>query len=304
MPKGRSNAASYGQRRRRKGGYFLFALYFLSVVLLVLSRLENETVREVRGLFSDLASPVLEAASLPAVYARGHWQRMSSYVELFGELDALKKENERLRQWEWRARRLERRLSHLRSLLNAVDEPALGFTTGRVIADARGPFVRSVLVNVGLGQNVKRGYAVINGDGLVGRTVNVGDQASRIILLSDLNSRIPVLVGPAGVRAVLVGDNSALPRLEFLPDNETIYEGDEVYTSGHGGLLPRGLRVGKVVPGGGKGFRARPHASLNELEYVSVLFFDSPMIVATEGAGTKRANRQVEASGPPRSRTR
>lgn len=304
MARRRSNAVSHGQRRRRKGGYLLFALYFLCIVLLVLSRLENETVRAARGLFSDLVSPVLEAASLPAVYVRGHWQRMSSYVELFGELEKLKTENERLRQWEWRAKRLERRLSHLRNLLNAVDEPALGFTTGRVIADARGPFVRSVLVNVGLGQGVKSGYAVINGDGLVGRTINVGDQASRIILLSDLNSRIPVLVGPAGVRAVLVGDNSARPRLEFVPDDETLYEGDEVYTSGHGGLLPRGLRVGTVVPGPGKGFRTRPHADLNELEYVSVLFFDSPLIVASEGADANRANRQAEAPLPTRSRTR
>ena len=130
---------------------------------------------------------------------------------------------------------------------------------------------------------VKNGYAVINGDGFVGRIVHSGENASRAILLSDLNSRIPVLVGPAAVRAVLVGDNSGQPRLEFLPNSMAVNEGDEVTTSGHGGMLPRSLQIGVVVLGGAnKGYRVRPYAALVELEYVSVLFFDSPVVVARD----------------------
>src|SRR5690606_34194086 len=115
-----------------------------------------------------------------------------------------------------------------------------------VIADTRGPFVRSVLVNAGAAQGVKTGYAAVNGDGLVGRTILVGEQASRVILLNDLNSRTPVLVGPSAVRAVLAGDNSAEPLLEFVPEGAGLFVGDEVVTSGDEGLLPRGLRIGVV----------------------------------------------------------
>jgi hypothetical protein len=109
---------------------------------------------------------------------------------------------------EWRAA-AERNVAHLRSLLNAVDEPALHYVTGSVIADARGPFLRSALINLGRDDGVRVGYAVINGDGLIGRTVDAGSSVARVLLLSDLNSRIPVLVGPGGVRALVSGDNSA-----------------------------------------------------------------------------------------------
>lgn len=276
-----------------RGGLFLFALFFVSFVLLVLSRLENEYVSNAREHVADWATPVLEWASLPAVYARRSREQISTYITLHEELQRLRQDNEKLKQWQWRAERMERRLSHMRALLNAVDEQALDYATARVIADARGPFVRSMLLNAGRTQGVKAGYAVLNGDGLVGRTVHVGDNASRVILLNDLNSRIPVLVGPSAVRGVLVGNNSDEPRLEFLPETSGIFEGDEVYTSGHAGLLPRGIRIGVVANNERRGYGVRPHAKLSELEFVSVLFFDSPLVVATE---TPLMSRKLRAN--------
>ncbi|MFQ5625661.1 MAG: rod shape-determining protein MreC [Methyloligellaceae bacterium] len=248
---------------------------------------------------TDLVSPVLQAASQPAIYARRSKEQLVDYLDLFDELDRLKEENQNLQHWQWQAQRLERRLIHFRELLQAVEEPALKYATGHVIADARGPVARSVLINLGGKHGIRNGYAVINGDGFVGRIVHTGDNASRAILLNDLNSRIPVLVGGAEVRAVLVGDNGVEPRLEFLPNSAKVYEGDEVSTSGHGGVLPRGLRIGTVVPGSGSGYKVRPHATLIELEYVSVLFFDTPVVIArdtpsgdTEQKISKRDNNQ------------
>src|SRR5262249_30018479 len=150
----------------------------------------------------------------------------------FKEIDRLKAENEQLKQWEWNAKLLERKNAHLRALLNAVDEPALHFVTGSVIADARGPFLRSALINLGRDNGIRVGYAVIDGDGLVGRTVDGGCGVVRVLLWTAPNSHAPVRVGPAGVRAMASGDNSAELKLDFLPDGATIYEGDEVYTSG------------------------------------------------------------------------
>src|SRR5581483_4445100 len=150
-----------------------------------------------------------------------------------------------------------------------------------VIADARGPFLRSALINLGRDNGVRIGYAVIDGDGLVGRTVDAGSSVSRVLLLNDLNSHIPVLVGPAGVRAMASGDNSAELRLEFLPDGAAVYEGDEVYTSGSDGMLPRGLRVGTVTGAPGA-FKVRPYADLGALDAVSVLFFDTPELVTSD----------------------
>jgi rod shape-determining protein MreC len=258
-----------------------FGLYFLCAVLLVLSRIGHGAINEARNGLVDLSGPMLELASVPAIEARRAMDRAKLYMAAFDEVDRLKKENEELRQWEWRTKLLERKVAQLRSLLNAVEEPALVYATGRVIADARGPFVRSALINLGRKDGLRVGYAVINGDGLVGRTVDAGGSVARVLLLNDLNSRIPVLVGPAGVRGLASGDNSAELQLDFLPAGATLYAGDEVYTSGSDGVLPRGLRVG-VVTGSAGAYRVRPYAELNSLDAVSVLFFDAPALARTD----------------------
>lgn len=266
---------------RAPGELLNFTLYFFCAMLLVLSRIGHDAVMEVRDRFVDLSAPLLEAASVPGIMSRQAMDRMRSYLAMANELDRLKAENRQLKQWEWRAKLLERNIAHLRSLLNAVEEPALHYVTGSVIADARGPFLRSALINLGRDQGVRIGYAVINGDGLVGRTVDAGTSVSRVLLLNDLNSRIPVLVGQGGVRALASGDNGAELRLDFLPDGATLYPGDEVYTSGSDGVLPRGLRVG-VVTGSKGAYKVRPFADLSALDVVSVLYFDTPALMRTD----------------------
>ena len=270
------------QRSWRAPGELLnFSLFFLCAVLLVLSRISHDAVVDVRDRFVDLSAPLLEAASTPAIMSRHALARVRSYLAVVDEMDRLKAENAQLKHWEWRAKLLERNVVHLRSLLNAVDEPALNYITGSVIADARGPFLRSALINLGRNHGVRIGYAVINGDGLIGRTVDAGASVSRVLLLNDLNSRIPVLVGAGGVRAVASGDSGAELRLDFLPDGAMVYPGDEVYTSGSDGILPRVLRVG-VVAGSAGAYKVRPHAELSALDVVSVLYFDTPALLRTD----------------------
>jgi len=266
---------------RAPGELLNFTLYFLCVVLLVLSRIGNNAVIDLRDRLIDLSAPLLEATAVPAIMGRHALARVRSYVGMMEEIDRLRAENDQLKQWEWRAKLLERNEAHLRSLLNAVDEPALHYVTGSVIADARGPFLRSALINLGRDNGVRVGYAVIDGDGLIGRVVDAGSSVARVLLLSDLNSRIPVLVGPAGIRAIVSGDNSAELKLEFLPDGASLYAGDEVYTSGSEGVLPRGLRIG-VVTGADGAFKVRPYAELSSLDVVSVLFFDTPTLTSTD----------------------
>jgi len=168
----------------------------------VMSRISHGIIIDARDWLVDMTAPVLEAASIPAIQARHVVARARSYAGLFGEIDRLTVENAGLKQYEWRAKTAERKVTQLRALLNAVDEPALHYITGSVIADARGPFMRSALINLGRDHGLRVGYAVINGDGLIGRTVDAGASVARVLLLNDLNSRIPVLVGPAGIRAL------------------------------------------------------------------------------------------------------
>ncbi len=255
----------------------VFMLVFASVGLLFLSRLQHGQITELRLRLAELMAPVLRAAVVPIEPMRRAGQRVAAYFELFNELDRLRAENERLRNWEWRAQETERKANQLARLANVVEEPGLEFISARVVAHSSGPFVRSAMLGLGRDRGMKVGYPVVDASGLVGRLVESGARASRVLLVTDINSRIPVQVGKAAVRAVLLGDNGPNPRLGHLPPEAAIEAGDEVFTSGIGGVLPRGLRIGTVVADG-DGYRMRPHASLDELDYVSVLLFESPTI--------------------------
>jgi rod shape-determining protein MreC len=270
---------------RRPGGVhavLLFVLVFVSVALMVLSRLQHAYIKEVRGQFENLMAPMLSAAVVPLTPVRRLAARVSAYTDLYGELDRLREENQRMKGWEWKARELERKYSQLGRLAHVVEEPGFEHLAARVVADSRGPFVRSVMLGVGRDQGLKPGYPAISADGLVGRVTDAGRSAARVLLLTDINSRIPVFVGRNNVRALMTGDNTPSPKLTYAPTSGGIEVGDEVSTSGVGGLFPRGLRIGTVVEAGGK-LVVVPHAHLDELDYISVLLFENATLELADG---------------------
>ena len=261
----------------------LVVMVFLSIALLVLSRMEHDTVKHVRWQLTELMTPLLGTVSAPLEQMRRAGRTLTEVFALASDVERLKDENQRLKGWEWRAVEAERKLSELSELSSVVKEKAMAFVTSRVIANSSGPFVRSALINVGTDHAIKTGFPVLSGDGLVGRIVETGDSSAQVLLLTDLNSRIPVHVGRSGIRAVVAGDNGPLPRLTFLPEAAEITPGDEVSTSGIGGLFPRGLRIGTVVKDG-VGLRIKPHTELDRLEYLSVIFYENPTLGLIEGA--------------------
>lgn len=253
------------------------ALVLICLGLLLLSRVNHSMLANARWRIAEWMSPVLQAAMVPLEPVRHVGRQIAAQVDMTEELRRLKTENQKLANWEWRARQLERKLLDLEALTKTVQEPKIDFVTSRVIADSSGAFVRSVMIDAGETQKVHAGYPVINADGLVGRVIETGLSSSRVLLVNDLNSRIPVVVGKASVRAVMAGDNGAQPKLLFMPPDATIMPGDDVATSGTGGLFPRGLRIG-VVTGDPAAPRVKVRAELDVLEYLSVLFYDNPAL--------------------------
>ena len=176
------------------------------------------------------------------------------------------------------ARQLEAENAAYRSLLSSKSDVAPSFVSARVIADAGAPFVRTVLVNAGHRDGIRRGQAVMNADGLVGRIAEVGARSARVLLLSDLNSRVPVLNSASTQRGVLSGDNSDWPNLVFLPNQARVGMGDRIVTSGHGGLFPPGLPVGIVGSIRDGKVRIQPFVDWHRLEFVRVVRFDVPKL--------------------------
>ncbi len=272
----------------------LLVLMFLSGVLLVLERVEHKGLRSFRANSMDALSPVLETASQPVYYAQRLRRQVYTYLDLMTEMDTLKAENQQLKQWRWRAQQLETEAREYRKLLLAVDDSSYGFATGRVIADGRSPFVRTTLINIGRAQGVTNGYAVVDSEGFVGRIVETGEHSARVLLFTDINSRVPVEIGPEGVRAIMRGDAENQPVIEFLPSDRTIAVGDEIKTSGQDGLLPRGLPIGRVIKAE-QSFRVAPRVRLDQVDFASVLFYAAPGLELANGGTAAAGNGETVA---------
>ncbi|MEM8842823.1 MAG: rod shape-determining protein MreC, partial [Pseudomonadota bacterium] len=181
----------------------MFVFVFASLALLVLSKIEHPVVPAIRATVTTALLPVLDVASVPAQAIGRAADRAVSLSDAFAEVERLQLENQRLRQWERRAIQLERDLEALREHLRVAEEVPGRFVTGRLVADGRGPFVRSALLNVGANNGVNSGLAVVDQDGLLGRIVDVTQTAARVLYLTDVNSRIPVYAGTGSIRAIL-----------------------------------------------------------------------------------------------------
>lgn len=278
------------QPQRRFVSALAFVLIFLSIALLVLSRLEHPYVKAVRDAATPVIAPIFSVVAGPLAPLRDFADRTASLFNSHDEIERLRAENQQLRSWEWRARDLEAQLAALGKLVKLVDEPATPFLTARVVADTAGPFARSVVIDVGTERGVRMGHPVINADGLIGRVVETSPGASRVLLVNDIDSRIPVVIGAGNVSAIAFGNNGSEPRLRHMERDAVVKPGDVVATSGRGGLFPRSLRFGEVRMAGQTPV-VKPFANLNRLDFVSVLLFESPLLPLT------RAGRTVTGSG-------
>lgn len=266
----RSSFRSYSYR------FSILFVVTLAIAVLLLGRAETYIFDSTQRFLTDITAPVVELAGRPIVGIR-------NWASSIGDLFNTKEENVRLRKeiallHEWRsaALELERKVSRYEALLNLKLDPEMNWVSGRVVADTSGPFVNTLIVNAGRQDGVRKGQAVVGSQGLIGRIVEVGNRASRVLLLTDLNSRIPVLIVPSHYRAILAGNNSAEPGVEFLPTTAQLSPGDQVITSGHGGMLPPGLPVGVVIANGSGGHSVQPYATFDRVDYVRILQFDFP----------------------------
>jgi rod shape-determining protein MreC len=246
----------------------------VSLALLILWRTDNPRLERVRMSLIDRLAPSMSMVNGPIDFAWHVGRDYREFIDVYEQNRALRREIQSLRSWRERARLLEEENAQLRALNNVRLPPRTTFVAGDVIADSGGPFREAVLVNVGRSDQIQDGAAAVDGHGVVGRVVGVGERASRLLLLTDFSSRVPVIVQPGAQRAVLAGDGTALPRLEFLDGGDRIRPGDLVETTGNGGVFPPDLPVGHVVATPTGGWRVRLLADYARLEFVRLLRYE------------------------------
>ncbi|MCC6306418.1 MAG: rod shape-determining protein MreC [Rhodobacteraceae bacterium] len=239
--------------------------------LFLLWRIDSPRVERFRAALVDRVVPGMDWALVPVTRAVEMVEGFQSYVRILGQNQELRRELQQMKAWREAALQLEQKYARLLDLANVRLDPMLTHVTGVVLADAGSPFRQSVILNVGARDGIRDGWAAMDGLGLAGRISGVGERSARVLLLTDPSSRVPVVIQPSGQRAILSGDNSAAPPLEFLERPELVRPGDRAVTSGDGGVLPAGLLVGQVAQGPDRRLRVRLSADYERLEFLRVL---------------------------------
>ena len=284
----------------------LILVVALAVVLVLLGKAQGTLFDKMRAHATDTVAPVLEKVRVP-VAGFGRW--MGSITEIFSvyqENLRLKDENARLRQWRNVAIVLQGRVGRYQALLHAVPDPQMNRVLARVIGRANRPFLQTMILDAGRGNHVLPGQAVMDARGMIGRIYLTGNRTSWVILLTDLNSRIPVTIasssGKVGnIQAMMTGDNRAQPSLEMVSRTVTLHAGDQVTSSGDGGLLPAGLPIGTVVADGSDGWRVALLADAASSQDVEVLNFSKPpeALPASAQLPAEAAGLKPQAPPPP-----
>lgn len=243
----------------------------ISILLLFLSLLHLQTANQTRITMWSMFSPFLKTVSKPFVVVGSIAGNVTSYQKLQADYKLLKEENDRLMAWYQTSQLLMAENQSLKSLLNVRSLSDHTFITARILVDPSSPYVQSVLLDAGRDDDVEVGQAVISQSGLIGRIVDVQDAISRVLLLSDINSRVPVMVEGTSQRSVMVGRNYDMPQLEYIPETVTLEKNMKIVTSGDGGVFPMGLPIGEIYSIDGDGIFVSLAAKPSTSHFVRIL---------------------------------
>jgi rod shape-determining protein MreC len=248
-----------------------------AIAVLVSDRRETfrtEAYGATRGVADRVLTPVGDALSAPGRWTGAGVDSVRGYFFAVSENRRLKAELKEMRQWRDVAMALRNENARFRTLMGLQTDPPIPMVAARIVSDSRGPFANTRLANAGYEKGVKAGQPVMSENGLVGRIIGVTNGASRVLLLTDTASKVPVMIDRTNARAILQGDGGPNPKLDYLRGQAPVKEGDRVITSGDGGVIPRGLPVGTAVPGLDGRWRVVLAADKAPIDFVRILLFE------------------------------
>jgi rod shape-determining protein MreC len=264
----RSNSQDYTGPLRR---LLLVVVSLVLIAVFLVWRIDSPRVERFRAQVTDRIVPNFDWAMAPVTGAVNLARDYQSYQRIAEQNQELRRDLRKMQSWKEAALQLEQENARLLDLNNVRLDPRLTFITGVVLADSGSPFRQSVLLNVGARDGLVDGWATMDGIGLVGRISGVAQNTSRVILLTDASSRIPATIQPSGQPAIIIGDNSAAPPIDFLENPDQVRPGDRVVSSGDGGVFPAGLVIGQVASDPGGRLRVRLAADYERLKFLRVL---------------------------------
>ena len=241
------------------------------IAIFLVWRIDSPRVERFRLAVIDRVLPNFDWAMVPMTATVNLVRDFQSYQRIYEQNQELRRELQKMKSWKEAALQLEQENARLLDLNSVRLDPRLTHITGVVMADSGSPFRQSVLLNVGRRDGIVDGWAAMDGIGLVGRISGLGERTSRVILLTDTSSRIPATIQPSGQGAIVIGDNTQSPPVDFLENPDLVIPGYSRVTSSDGGVVPAGLLIGQVAKDPGGRLRVRLSADYERLEFLRVL---------------------------------
>ena len=229
-----------------KQKFSLFVLIILSIIFIYVETIEARPLNFFRSFLKDTIYRGALIVSAPSKVFGNLTNYAKEHVNLYSNYSQLKKENDELKNNISKTDFLELENTQLRKLIEEQVTSDSNLVSARVMLDKQSPYLNSFIINVGSNKGIKNGMAVLDGKNFIGRIVDVNFFSSRVLLVSDLNSKIPVLIEPSAHHAILSGHGKNKPTLEYLPKKHTIQDGDKVYTSGKEGIFSPGIPIGEA----------------------------------------------------------
>jgi rod shape-determining protein MreC len=249
--------------------FSLFALIIISIILIFAESIKARPIDYVKGAIRDLIYHSSQVIAYPAKTIVGISNFTSSHIQVYESNKILKKENEDLKNNLLKNDYLEIENAQLKKLVDEKLTTYKNLVAARVMIDKQSLYLNSFIIGIGSNKNIKKGMAVLDGKNFIGRIVDVNFFSSRVLLVSDLNSKIPVIIEPSGDQAILSGHGNDPLSLDYLPKDQKIQDGNAVYTSGKEGLFSPGIPIGNVLKKSNQ-FYVSLFSDLNQVLFVNV----------------------------------
>ncbi len=253
----------------------IFFLISLAIFIIVVGRVNNDFTMKVRTSLMDFVTPIIDTISRPIDYAIDIKRSVGNFFDVYNENKKLRIENDKLKRVQAYAGQLVVENKQLKNFLNFAPEPGVSYISGRIAGETGGPYIRSAIISIGTESGVKKGQIVVNEEGVVGRIIEAGENSARIMLITDINSRVPVVTGQSKELGMVSGTNSSMLKMLYVPEGTKMQEGEEIFTSGDGEFFPSGLLIGYVHSISQNSVIIKPAVNWSKVEFISVVDYSS-----------------------------
>ena len=263
-------------KRGNQQRFSLIALILFSIFIIVLGKYNFKGINFLKLSIKEVVYRTTFIVSVPENFVISSYQTINDHFSLYSNYKNLKKDYESLKATKLNADFLKSENEALKSKIDDVSTQSSELLA-KVIIDKKSPFLRSVIVNRGSKDNVILGMAVLDEKFLVGKVVEVNYSTSRVLLLSDLNSKIPVSIEPNGVQSILSGSGSKFGEIQYIKEDYQLDSDFEIFTSGSGGIFRSGIPIGKTILNAGSGLdtiKVKFHSDFSQLRLVKIVSFE------------------------------